>query len=75
MKCQASRLFAVSLSALAVSALVAGAALLASSRHATATPAYAQSTGKACAYCHTNPGGGGALTGAGKKFQANGHKL
>jgi hypothetical protein len=63
------------MSALAVSAVVAGGALLASPRQAAATAAYSQQTGKACNYCHTSPSGGGALTGAGKKFQANGHKL
>ena len=32
-------------------------------------------THKACGYCHVNPAGGGPLKAAGKKFQANGHKL
>jgi hypothetical protein len=42
---------------------------------ANATPAYAQQTGKACAFCHQNPAGGGPLKSAGEKFKANGHKL
>lgn len=44
------------------------------SRPAKATPAYAQQTGKGCGFCHKSPGGG-ALTSAGTKFKANGHKL
>jgi hypothetical protein len=44
-------------------------------RPATATPAYAAQTKLACGGCHVSPGGGGALTDQGKKFQANGHKL
>jgi hypothetical protein len=75
MKCQTSRLFAVSAVALAVSALVATVALVASPRNAAAKPEYASATGRACGYCHVSPGGGGALKPAGKKFQAKGHKL
>jgi hypothetical protein len=60
---------------LAVAALVATAALVASPRDAAAKPEYASSTGKGCGYCHVNPSGGGALKAAGKKFQAKGHKL
>jgi len=44
-------------------------------RTATATPQYAAQTKLACAACHANPAGGGALTARGKKFQDNGHKL
>ncbi len=53
----------------------AGMMSLAVSQSASATPAYAQQTGKACGYCHQNPAGGGALKAAGEKFKANGHKL
>ena len=42
---------------------------------AKATAQYAQKTGKPCGYCHVNPGGGGKLKAAGKKFQKNGHKM
>ncbi len=55
--------------------LVSGTFLLVAPQQAQATPAYAQATGKPCGYCHVSPGGGGALKAAGKKFQANGHKL
>ena len=55
--------------------LVSGTFLLVAPRQAQATPAYAAATKKACGYCHVNPAGGGALKAAGKKFQANGHKL
>ena len=53
----------------------AAALLVVTPREASATPAYAQQTGKPCGYCHVNPAGGGKLTGAGAKFQANGHKM
>jgi len=52
-----------------------GMIALGTSKTASALPAYAQQTGKACGFCHQNPAGGGALKDAGKKFQANGHKL
>ncbi len=51
------------------------AAMTAAPRLATATPAYAGQTKKACGFCHQNPSGGGALTAAGQKFKDNGHKL
>lgn len=59
----------------AAAILIAGAMSLTISRPASALPAYAQQTGKPCGFCHQNPAGGGALKDAGKKFQANGHKL
>lgn len=59
----------------AVAMLIAGAMSLTISRPATALPAYAQATGKACGFCHQNPAGGGALKPAGEKFKENGHKL
>lgn len=55
--------------------LVSGTFVLVAPRQAQATPAYAQQTGKPCGYCHVSAGGGGPLKAAGKKFQANGHKL
>jgi len=35
-----------------------------------ATEVFAKQTGKSCATCHVDPGGGGELTGAGKEFAA-----
>jgi hypothetical protein len=56
---------------------VAGAGLVSLflARPAMATEQFAKETGKSCAYCHTASAGGGPLTDAGKKFQANGNKL
>ncbi len=59
----------------AAAGLIAGLLSMSVSRPANATPAYAGSTGKACAFCHQNPAGGGGLKPAGEKFKANGHKL
>jgi hypothetical protein len=59
----------------AAAILIAGAMSLTISRPASALPAYAQATGKACGFCHQNPAGGGALKPAGEKFKANDHKL
>jgi hypothetical protein len=55
--------------------LVASALAVTGSQPASATPAFAQQTGKACGYCHVNPAGGGKLKPAGEKFKANGNKL
>jgi hypothetical protein len=55
--------------------LVSGTFILIAPQQAQATPKYAQQTGKACGYCHVNPGGGGKLKAAGEKFKKNGHKL
>ena len=62
-------------SGIAAAILIAGAMSLTISRPATALPAYAQQTGKACGFCHQNAAGGGALKPAGEKFKANDHKL
>ncbi len=59
----------------AAALLIAGTVAVVSSQPASATPAYASATGKACGFCHQNPAGGGALKPAGEKFKANGHKL
>ena len=59
----------------AAAVFIATAFTVVGSQPAKALPAYAQQTGKACGFCHVSPGGGGALKDAGKKFQANGHKL
>jgi len=42
---------------------------------ADALPSYAQQTKLACGRCHVSAAGGGALTGFGKAFAANGHKV
>jgi mono/diheme cytochrome c family protein len=53
----------------------AGMLTIAAPKSATALPAYAASTGKACGACHTNPAGGGPRNAFGDAFAANGHKL
>ena len=62
-----------------VAALVIGlffaAALVVAPRSAEALPAYAQKEGKACAFCHKNPAGGGERNAKGKQYEANGHKF
>jgi hypothetical protein len=55
--------------------LVGGLIIVAASKPATATPAYAAQTKLACGRCHASPAGGGSLTDFGKAFAANGHKL
>ncbi len=60
---------------LAAAGLIAGMLSVTISRPANATPAFAASSGKACAFCHQNPAGGGGLNAAGAKFKANGNKL
>jgi mono/diheme cytochrome c family protein len=60
----------------AVAVLAVGGALtIVAPKSATALPAYAASTGKACGACHTNPAGGGPRNAYGEAFAANGHKL
>lgn len=56
-------------------AVMIGALSLAISRPVVATQQFAMETGKSCGDCHTNPKGGGALTGFGEKFKANGNKM
>lgn len=60
---------------LAAAGLIAATLSVSVSRPASATPAYAGATGKACGFCHQNPAGGGALKPAGQKFKDNGNKL
>ena len=60
---------------LAAAGLLAGMMSVTISRPASATPAFAGSTGKPCGFCHQNPAGGGALKPAGQKFKDNGNKL
>jgi hypothetical protein len=63
------------LSAILAAALIGGVLTISAPKSASALPAYAASTGKACGACHTNPAGGGPRTGLGDAFAANGHKL
>ena len=72
----------VKLSMFSLSAVFIGIAILIGvmvtgigSQPAKATAAFAGQTKKACVYCHVSPGGGGALTAAGKKFKASGNKM
>jgi hypothetical protein len=65
------RLLGIAIAALAVG----GVLTIAAPRHASALPAYAASTGKACGACHQNPAGGGPRNAFGDAFAANGHKL
>jgi len=60
--------------ALATASIVALTAF-AAPRPADALPAYATQTKLACGRCHVSAAGGGALTGFGKAFAANGHKV
>ena len=60
----------------AVTALAAGVlAAVSAPRPAGALPQYASQTGRSCGACHVNPAGGGARTGLGEAFAANGHKM
>ena len=63
------------LAAVVTAIVVGGALTIAAPRSATATPAYAAATGKACGACHQNPAGGGPRNAFGDAFAANGHKL
>jgi hypothetical protein len=56
-------------------ALIIVLAAFSAPRPADALPTYAQQTKLACGRCHVSAAGGGALTGFGKAFAANGHKL
>jgi hypothetical protein len=63
------------LGAVAVAAVIGGTLVVAVPKSATALPAYAASTGKACGACHVNPAGSGPRNAYGEAFAANGHKL
>jgi hypothetical protein len=54
-------------------ALTATAALFASPREALATRTFAKKEGKACAFCHINPKGGGPRNPTGRDYEANGY--
>jgi hypothetical protein len=69
---QISKIFkpaAITISTFAAAMAMFGAALTFDPPHASATPTYAQQTGRACGSCHVSKSGGGALTKAGKAFQ------
>jgi hypothetical protein len=57
------------LGAIVAVAAAGGLLTIAAPRPADAKPEFAAQTGKPCGSCHTNPSGGGALTGAGEKFK------
>lgn len=59
----------------ALAAIVLFGGLIGAPRSAEALPAYAQKEGKACAYCHKNPAGGGERNARGQQYEANGHKF
>jgi hypothetical protein len=59
----------------AAAVVIAGSLSLIVSLPAAATAQFATETKQACAACHTNPQGGGALTALGEKFKANGNKM
>ena len=66
------RVLGVAVAALAV---IGVCAIITAPKPAAALPAYAAQTGLPCGKCHKNPAGGGARTGFGDAFAANGHKL
>src|SRR4249920_172455 len=66
---------AYALAVASAAGFVVGLAVFAAPDPADALPAYAQQTKLACGRCHVSAAGGGALTGFGKSFAANGHKV
>ncbi len=62
----------VLLAGLGIVALAVASLLAVAPREATASPQFAQQTGKGCGFCHSKPP---ALNATGKKFKANGNKL
>jgi hypothetical protein len=66
---------AYALGGASAAAFIVGLAVFAAPQPAGALPAYAQQTKLACGRCHVNAAGGGALTGFGKAYAANGHKV
>jgi hypothetical protein len=66
---------AYALAAASAAGIIVGLAVFGTPEPADALPTYAQQTKLACGRCHVSPGGGGALTGFGKAFAANGHKV
>lgn len=58
----------------AVILAVAAVFFLAGAGYSTAFEEYAGRTGRPCAECHVDPGGGGGLTVTGKSYAAGGHR-
>lgn len=58
-----------------LSRVALAAMLLSVTSAAFALPKYAQKEKKDCAFCHTNPKGGGKRTGAGEWYKAHNHTL
>ena len=56
-----------------IGALLVLSLLFCAAQRANATEEYAKQTGKVCAACHLDPGGGGELTAAGTAFSATLH--
>lgn len=67
--------FAYALAVASAAGFIVGLAAFATPEPADALPAYAQQTKLGCGRCHVSAAGGGALTGFGKAFVANGHKV
>jgi mono/diheme cytochrome c family protein len=66
---------AYGLAVTSAAAFIIGLTVFAGPEPADALPAYATQTKLACGRCHVSAAGGGALTGFGKAFAANGHKV
>jgi len=66
---------AYALAVASAAGFIVGVAAFATPDPADALPSYAQQTKLACGRCHMSAAGGGALTGFGKAFAANGHKV
>jgi hypothetical protein len=66
---------AYALAVASAAGFIVGVAAFATPDPADALPSYAQQTKLACGRCHVSAAGGGALTGFGKAFVANGHKV
>jgi hypothetical protein len=66
---------AYALAVASAAGFIVGVAAFATPDPADALPSYAQQTKLGCGRCHVSAAGGGALTGFGKAFAANGHKV
>ena len=66
---------AYALAVASAAGFIVGVAAFATPDPADALPSYAQQTKLACGRCHVSAAGGGVLTGFGKAFAANGHKV
>jgi mono/diheme cytochrome c family protein len=66
---------AYALAVASAAGFIVGLAVFATPDPADALPSYAQQTKLACGRCHVSAAGGGALTGFGKAYVANGHKV